>query len=270
MANTTNYNWETPDDTDLVKDGAAAIRTLGNSVDTTTKALNPETTLGDIAYRSATSNTNTRLAIGSAGQVLTVAAGVPSWASPSDQTPLTTKGDVFTFSTVDARLGVGANGTVLTADSAETTGLKWAAPAGGGKVLQVVSAVTTTSTAINGTVLTDTTITATITPSAATSKVLVLVTGAYYADADNGSALGIKMALLRGATTIWNGGSNTHYWSVLTGVKNQMNLNYLDSPNTTSATTYKIQGAEQIEANHTMVWQESSQPSVITLLEIGA
>jgi hypothetical protein len=131
MANTTNYNWETPDDTDLVKDGAAAIRTLGNSVDTTTKALNPETTLGDIAYRSATSNTNTRLAIGSAGQVLTVAAGVPSWASPSDQTPLTTKGDIFTFSTVDARLGVGANGTVLTADSAETTGLKWATPAAG-------------------------------------------------------------------------------------------------------------------------------------------
>jgi len=134
MANTTNYNWETPDDTDLVKDGAAAIRTLGSSIDTTTKALNPETTLGDIAYRSATSNTNTRLAIGSAGQVLTVAAGVPSWASPSDQTPLTTKGDVFTFSTVDARLGVGANGTVLTADSAETTGLKWAAPASSGFV----------------------------------------------------------------------------------------------------------------------------------------
>ena len=129
MATTTNYGWTTPNDTDLVKDGAAAIRTLGSSVDTTTKALNPETTLGDIAYRSATSNTNTRLAIGSAGQVLTVAAGVPSWASPSDQTPLTTKGDVFTFSTVDARLGVGANNTVLTADSAEATGLKWAAPA---------------------------------------------------------------------------------------------------------------------------------------------
>ena len=83
MANTTNYNWETPDDTDLVKDGAAAIRTLGSSVDTTTKALNPSTTLGDIEYRSATANTNTRLGIGSTGQVLTVAGGVPSWATPS-------------------------------------------------------------------------------------------------------------------------------------------------------------------------------------------
>ena len=44
--------------------------------------------------------------------------------------PLTTKGDVYTFSTSDARLGVGANNTVLTADSAEATGLKWATPAG--------------------------------------------------------------------------------------------------------------------------------------------
>jgi hypothetical protein len=82
MATTTNYGWTTPDDTALVKDGAAAIRTLGSSVDTTTKALNPSTTLGDIEYRSATANTNTRLGIGSAGQVLTVAAGVPSWSTP--------------------------------------------------------------------------------------------------------------------------------------------------------------------------------------------
>lgn len=44
--------------------------------------------------------------------------------------PLTTKGDVYTFSTSDARLGVGANDTVLTADSAQATGLKWATAAG--------------------------------------------------------------------------------------------------------------------------------------------
>jgi hypothetical protein len=83
MATTTNYGWTTPNDTDLVKDGAAAIRTLGSSIDTTTKALNPSTTLGDIEYRSATANTNTRLGIGSTGNVLTVTGGVPVWAAPA-------------------------------------------------------------------------------------------------------------------------------------------------------------------------------------------
>ena len=83
MATTTNYGWTTPDDTALVKDGASAIRSLGTAVDTTTKNLNPSTTLGDIEYRSSTANTNTRLGIGSTGQVLTVAAGVPSWATPA-------------------------------------------------------------------------------------------------------------------------------------------------------------------------------------------
>jgi hypothetical protein len=85
MATTTNYGWTTPDDTALVKDGAAAIRTLGTSVDTTTKALNPSTTLGDIEYRSSTANTNTRLPLGTAGQVLTVNSGAtaPEWATAS-------------------------------------------------------------------------------------------------------------------------------------------------------------------------------------------
>jgi hypothetical protein len=160
MANTTNYNWETPDDTDLVKDGAAAIRTLGSSIDTTTKNLNPETTTGDISYRSATANTNTRLAIGSTGQVLTVAAGVPSWETPtagdiegvtagtgisgggtsgtvtitnSMATAIDAKGDLIGGTGADtfARLAVGANNTVLTADSSTSTGLKWAAPSAG-------------------------------------------------------------------------------------------------------------------------------------------
>jgi hypothetical protein len=81
MATTTNYGWTTPDDTGLVKDGASAIRTLGSSVDTTTKNLNPSTTLGDIEYRSSTSNVNTRLGIGTTGQILTVASGVPSWGA---------------------------------------------------------------------------------------------------------------------------------------------------------------------------------------------
>jgi hypothetical protein len=132
MANTTNYNWETPDDTDLVKDGAAAIRTLGSSIDTTTKALNPSTTLGDIEYRSATANTNTRLEIGTTGQVLTVAGGVPTWATSDDANAIQNaivdaKGDIVAASAADtpARLAVGTDNQRLVAASGEATGLKY-------------------------------------------------------------------------------------------------------------------------------------------------
>jgi len=179
MANTTNYNWETPDDTDLVKDGAAAIRTLGSSIDTTTKALNPSTTLGDIEYRSATANTNTRLPIGTTGQILSVVAGVPSWVANdvgditavsagtgisgggtsgdititnSMATAIDAKGDLIGGTGADtfSRLAVGANGTVLTADSAEATGLKWAAGgASSGPTFRAYRATSVQSLTIN-------------------------------------------------------------------------------------------------------------------------
>ena len=128
MANpTTNYGWPMPTSTDLVTDLPADFAAFGQPVDTTLKALNPETTLGDIAYRSATSNTNTRLGIGTNGQVLAVSGGVPAWTTTADVTPLTTKGDLFTFDTADARLPVGAtNGMTLQVDSSTATGLKWA------------------------------------------------------------------------------------------------------------------------------------------------
>ncbi len=99
MATTTNYGWTTPDDTDLVKDGASAIRTLGSSVDTTTKALNPSTTLGDIEYRSSTANTNTRLGIGTTGQVLAVSGGVPAWTTPASAAPASATATVATSQT---------------------------------------------------------------------------------------------------------------------------------------------------------------------------
>ena len=154
MATTTNYGWTTPDDTALVKDGAAAIRTLGSSVDTTTKALNPSTTLGDIEYRSATANTNTRLGIGTTGQVLSVVGGVPAWATSDDANAiqnalLTTTGDTIYASSAStpARLGIGSTGNVLTVAGGVPT---WAAPAGGGGMTLLNSGGTTlTGASIN-------------------------------------------------------------------------------------------------------------------------
>jgi len=80
MATTTNYSWTTPDDTALVKDGASAIRTLGTSIDTTVKALNPGTTSGDLDYYTA-ATTKARIAKGTAGQVFTMNSGAtaPEW-----------------------------------------------------------------------------------------------------------------------------------------------------------------------------------------------
>ena len=77
MANTTNYNWETPDDTDLVKDGASAIRSLGTAIDTTVfnnaSAAIAKTLIdakGDLIVGSA-ADTAARLAVGTNDYVLT-------------------------------------------------------------------------------------------------------------------------------------------------------------------------------------------------------
>jgi hypothetical protein len=72
-------------------------------VDTRLKALQPGTTLGDIAYSSATANTNTRLAIGSTGNVLTVAGGVPTWAAPAPASSGLTQIHASTFSAVSSK-----------------------------------------------------------------------------------------------------------------------------------------------------------------------
>jgi hypothetical protein len=68
--------------------------------------------------------------------------------------PLTTKGDVWGYSSLDARIPVGANDTVLTADSTQALGLKWATPATGGMTLlstTTLSGTTTTISSINQT-----------------------------------------------------------------------------------------------------------------------
>ena len=125
MANTTNYNWETPDDTDLVKDGAAAMRTLGNSIDASFVDLKGGTTNQVLAK-----NSNSDLDF----KWVADATGIPA-------TIFDAKGDLIAASAADtaARLAVGANGTVLTADSAEATGLRWGTVSGWNPDYQLIN-----------------------------------------------------------------------------------------------------------------------------------
>jgi hypothetical protein len=263
MATTTNFGWVTPDDTSLVKDGAAAIRTLGQSIDTSMMDLEGGTT----------------------GQVLSKASNTDmdfTWVTSDDanaiqNTIVDAKGDLITATAADtpARLAVGTNGYVLTADSAEATGIKWAAAAGGSKVLQVVQGTTTTQTSISTTTMTDTTITATITPTSATSKILVMISACYNASrSSSNAAIGAKV--LRGATTIQDfGTANFSQMTVTNGTFVELAQiraqTYLDSPATTSATTYKLQAAPNTTANSANVtFQPQSSPSSIILIEIGA
>jgi len=105
---------------------------LANFANNTTQQnfdnLSPLTTTGDMLLYSG--GHNTRLPIGTNGYILQVVSGSPSWQPASaGSSPLTTKGDLYTFSTTNTSLPVGSDGYVLTADSTQATGLAWK-PAG--------------------------------------------------------------------------------------------------------------------------------------------
>jgi len=198
--------------------------------------------------------------------------------SRSNATAPAAKGELVIGTGTDASgiLSVGANDTVLTADSSTSTGLKWAA-AGGGKVLQVVAATTTTQSIITTTTLTDTGITATITPTSATSKILVIVNSHIYYPRI-AVIQTVKAQLLRGATVIADYYTPTRAFAQLeVGGASEVSaiainpITVLDSPATTSATTYKLQAAPGFTANSgSLIVQSAAAPSTITLLEIGA
>jgi len=192
------------------------------------------------------------------------------------------KGDLLTATAGDtpARIAVGTNGQYLKADSTASTGLSWDTLPSSGKVLQVVQSTYSTETTVTSLTMTDTGLSATITPSLATSKVLVLVSQPIWIDRIT-SLAGMNLRLMRASTRIYGspdtggGGADSGYSQAGGATRIQMRWNYtityLDSPATTSATTYKTQFNVQDTANSGSVTaQGSSQVGSIILLEIGA
>jgi hypothetical protein len=120
MATTTpNFGWPVPTSTDLVKDGATAIEALGDSIDASLLDLKGGTTGQVLSKTSATDMDFTWVTSDDANAI--------------QNTIVDAKGDLIGATAADtpARLAVGTNGQVLTADSTAATGLKWATTASG-------------------------------------------------------------------------------------------------------------------------------------------
>lgn len=117
MATSPNFSWPEPDNTDLVKNGALAIRTAVDAIDSSMADLKGGTT-GQVLAKASNSDMDFTWA--------TDASGIPA-------TIFDAKGDIIAATAADtaSRLAVGTNGQVLTADSTASTGLKWATPSSG-------------------------------------------------------------------------------------------------------------------------------------------
>lgn len=207
---------------------------------------------------------------------------IPSIEGGIQPTLLTAKGDLIsaTAASTPQRLAVGSDAQILVADSSTATGLKWATPSGGGKVLQVVSATYSTQVNIATSTFTDTGLTATITPTSATSKILIMITTVCrLPNSRAGSGIlevGSDAKILRGATNIYETTGSGFMYQYLDsivemGTKRMAAIHYYDSPATTSATTYKLQ-ANMTTATGNIFFQSAGSGGTgsIILLEIGA
>ena len=171
------------------------------------------------------------------------------------------------------------SGTILTTGSSGQSIPKAALPTG--SVLQVVQA-TKTDTASTSSGFADTGLSASITPTSATSKILVMVS----LGGVSGNNTSFKAKLVRDSTSIYVGdaagsrpqasaqGQTSNDYSV-----QSMTFSYLDSPATTSATTYKVQfggnGSTTVYLNRTArdsnsANEDARTASSIILMEIAA
>ena len=153
MATTTNFGWDTPDDTDLVKDGAAAIRTALNGVDTSFVDLKGGTT-GQVLAKNSDTDLDYIWSDANPGDITGVTAGVgisgggtsgDVTVTNSMATAITTSGDLIqgTGSGTFARLATGTAGQYLTTNGSTNS---WVTPSGGMTLLSTTTLSGTSTT----------------------------------------------------------------------------------------------------------------------------
>ena len=151
-----------------------------------------------------------------------------------------------------------------------------------GKVLQVVQATTNSSVATTNTSYVDTDLTANITPSSITSKILVLISQAFYVGSSSDRTHSIAVSVNRAGTTVYEvAGTNNSVYGALghragtgsgdfTEGSASISINYLDAPASTSALTYKTQFKVDTNATTNARAQGYAVNSSIILLEVAA
>jgi hypothetical protein len=268
-----DFVWIANDQGDITGITASSPLTGGGTSGAITVGIQDGTTAqkGAVQLENSTSSTSTTTAAVPAS--VKSAYDLANGAIPKSL--IDAAGDLIVGTAADTagRLAMGTANQVLRVNSGGTA-LEFATPAGGGgKVLQVVSATTTTEVTSSSSTFADTGLSATITPTLNTSKILVLVSqNGCFKDSSNTALI---MKLLRGATSLGflAGLAGYNGTSAALGF-NSVTASYLDSPATTSATTYKTTFASQNNSGRAGVQVlgigSEATMSMITLLEIGA
>ena len=163
-------------------------------------------------------------------------------------------------------IATGSDGQVLTSTGAGSPPAFEAIP-GGGKVLQVVQGATTTETSSSSATFADTTLTANITPSATSSKILVLVEHSR-SFVNGATQIGLKLFRATSEIYVLRYLFDTNDATRQSG---SLSFNLLDAPSSSSQLTYKTQFNNEQATGSVNVQQDGSTgKSTITLIEIGA